>query len=76
MRAERLGSYSIVATLAGTPRLSRLKSMMRYIRLCPPPRRRIVMWPELLRPPLRRRGSSKLFSGLSVVISAKSETVR
>src|SRR5919199_757997 len=39
MRAERLGSYSMVATRAGTPSLSRLKSMRRYRRLCPPPRR-------------------------------------
>jgi len=29
MRAERLGSYSIAATFAGTPTLSRRKSMMR-----------------------------------------------
>ena len=29
MRAERLGSYSIEATVAGTPSLRRLKSMMR-----------------------------------------------
>ncbi len=29
MRAERFGSYSIVATFAGMSRLSRLKSMMR-----------------------------------------------
>jgi hypothetical protein len=37
MRAERLGSYSIDATVAGIPALSRLKSMMRSLRLCPPP---------------------------------------
>ena len=30
---------------------SRLKSITRYIRLCPPPRRRIAMWPWLSRPP-------------------------
>ena len=29
MRAERFGSYSMWATFAGTPSLSRLKSMMR-----------------------------------------------
>ena len=29
MRADRLGSYSMCATFAGTPSLSRLKSMMR-----------------------------------------------
>ena len=29
MRADRLGSYSIAATFAGTPSLVRLKSMIR-----------------------------------------------
>jgi hypothetical protein len=29
MRAERFGSYSIAATLAGTPSLRRLKSIAR-----------------------------------------------
>ena len=29
MRADRFGSYSTVAILAGTPSLSRLKSMIR-----------------------------------------------
>jgi hypothetical protein len=29
MRAERFGSYSMCATLAGTPSLSRLKSITR-----------------------------------------------
>src|SRR4051794_12569453 len=37
MYAERLGSYSIAATFAGTPSLRRLKSMRRYRRLAPPP---------------------------------------
>ena len=37
MRAERFGSYSISRTVAGTPSLLRLKSMMRYFRLWPPP---------------------------------------
>ncbi len=32
-RAERLGSYSIAATLAGTPSLLRLKSIRRYMTL-------------------------------------------
>ena len=52
MRAERFGSYSIVATFAGMSRLSRLKSMMRYIRLWPPPRHHDVSSPRLLRPPV------------------------
>ena len=38
MWALRLGSYSIAATLAGTPSLRRLKSIFRYLRLAPPPR--------------------------------------
>ena len=37
MRAERLGSYSIASTFAGTLNLLRLKSIIRYKRLCPPP---------------------------------------
>ncbi len=52
MRAERLGSYSMDATVAGTPVLSRLKSMMRSLRLWPPPRNQLVMSPELRRPPV------------------------
>ena len=51
MRADRFGSYSIVDTFAGMSRLSRLKSMMRYIRLWPPPRHQDVSSPLLLRPP-------------------------
>src|SRR5947207_4061508 len=75
MRALRLGSYSMVATLAGTPSLFRLKSTMRYCCLWPPPRCREVLRPYALRPPVRGLGASRLFSGLSVVISEKSETV-
>ena len=45
MRHERFGSYSMAATLAGTPSLVRLKSMMRYWRLWPPPRWRAVLRP-------------------------------
>src|ERR687886_534191 len=38
MRALRFGSYSMCATLAGTPSLScRRKSISRYARLWPPP---------------------------------------
>src|SRR2546427_11248077 len=74
MRAVRFGSYSIAATLAGTPNFSRRQSMRRYCRLWPPPRYRAVMWPLLLRPPVPRFGSSRDFSGLVFVISPKSDT--
>src|SRR5690242_4057193 len=76
MRDVRFGSYSIAATFAGIPNFSRRKSMRRYWRLCPPPCQRLVMWPLLLRPPVRRSGSSSDFSGSVFVMSAKSETER
>src|SRR3954447_12220773 len=72
MYAERLGSYSIAATFAGTPSLRRLKSILRYRRLAPPPRWRAVLRPRALRPPLFVRPSTSVFSGRSFVISAKS----
>src|SRR5207237_1257591 len=64
------------AALAGPSNLSRRKSMRRYCRLWPPPRYRAVMWPLLLRPPVRRRGSTSDFSGVVFVISPKSDTER
>src|SRR6266513_6251709 len=76
MRDVRFGSYSTAATLAGMPNFSRRKSIRRYRRLCPPPCQRLVMWPLLLRPPVRRNGSSSEFSGSVFVTSAKSETER
>src|SRR5271167_1682616 len=75
MRALRLGSYSMAATLAGTPSLSRRKSMTRYCCLWPPPRWRDVLRPPPLRPPDFGLGASSDFSGRSLVISEKSETV-
>src|SRR6266536_6438079 len=73
MRAVRFGSYSICATLAGTPSLSwRRKSISRYARLCPPPWCRVVMRPELFRPPLPCSGRTSDFSGSSRVTSTKS----
>src|SRR5579883_3449516 len=74
MRAERLGSYSMVATRAATPSLLRLKSMMRYIRLCPPPRCRVVRRPWLLRPDFDLSGRSKGLYGLLVVMSSNAAT--
>src|ERR1051326_7731982 len=75
MYAERLGSYSIAATLAGTPSLRRLKSILRYRRLAPPPRWRAGLRPVELRPPLLARPSVSDFSGSDRVTSAKSANV-
>src|SRR6202022_1754935 len=75
MRAERFGSYSIVATVAGMSRLSRLKSMIRYIRLWPPPRHQDVRCPALLRPPVLCIGSTSGLCGSWVVISSNTATV-
>src|SRR6266850_1624138 len=76
MRAVRFGSYSTDATFAGIVNFSRRKSMRRYWRLWPPLMYRLVMWPLLLRPPVRFSGSSSDFSGSVFVMSAKSETDR
>src|SRR3954447_8053301 len=75
MYAVRLGSYSIAATLAGIPSRRRLKSILRYRRLAPPPRWRDVLRPLALRPPDFLRPSTSVFSGVDFVISAKSEYV-
>src|ERR1700742_2246093 len=72
MYAVRFGSYSIAATLAGTPSLLRLKSILRYRRLAPPPRWREVLRPLELRPPGFVSPSTSGFSGCERVISAKS----
>src|SRR3954463_1556679 len=74
MRAVRFGSYSMAITRACTPILSRFQSMMRYIRLAPPPRWRVVIRPLLLRPAVLRSGSVSAFSGLVLVISSKVDT--
>src|SRR5690348_8146974 len=64
------------ATLAGTPSLStRLKSISRYCRLWPPPWCRAVIRPWTLRPPFLGSGTSRDFSGVVRVISAKSATL-
>src|ERR687889_835374 len=72
MYAERFGSYSMDATRAGTPSLVRLKSILRYSRLAPPPRWRAVLRPSALRPPDFLRPSTRVRSGSVFVISAKS----
>ena len=75
MRAERLGSYSMVATLPGTPYFSRLKSIRRIFCLCPPPWWRIVRSPELRRPPVRLRVVTSGLCGVSVVRSSVASDV-
>src|SRR5919197_4879604 len=73
MYDDRFGSYSIAATRAGTPSLRlRLKSILRYSRLAPPPRWRAVLRPLTLRPPDFLMPSTRVFSGSVFVISAKS----
>src|SRR5919106_1672143 len=75
MRHERLGSYSMAATLAGTPSLLRRKSTTRERRLWPPPGWRAVLRRWTLRPPVELCLSSSDRSGLLRVTSEKSATV-
>src|SRR5688572_29450725 len=70
MRADRFGWYSTVDTLPGMSFLSRLKSMIRYSRLWPPPRHQDVRCPWLLRPPERSSFSVSGACGSFVVISS------
>src|SRR5947209_5590056 len=70
MRAERFGSYSMEATVAGIPALSRLKSIARYLRLCPPPRHQLVKSPVLRRPPVFTLPRVSGLCGRSVVSSS------
>src|SRR5437868_3403947 len=70
MREDRFGSYSIETTVPGMPALSRLKSIRRSLRLCPPPTWRMVMSPLLRRPPVRSLGVVSDFNGRLVVMSS------
>ena len=73
---HRLGKdYSIPFTFAGMPSLFRLKSITRYNLRCPPPRRFAVIRPLLFRPPFREMETNRLFSGVVLVTSWKSEMV-
>jgi hypothetical protein len=63
MNAVRFGSYSSRSTLAGASNFRRLKSMMRNAFLCPPPRKRVVMRPLLLRPPVELLPSVSALTG-------------
>src|SRR5687767_8306803 len=77
MRALRLGSYSMEWTFAGIPTLSRRKSMIRYLRGCPPPLCRTLMRPLLSRPPVRDMVRVRDFSGRTpFVMSSKESPVR
>src|SRR3954462_14124603 len=64
MNADRLGSYSIRSTVAGTSQVRRLKSMKRYFCLWPPAMPREVTRPLLLRPPVLRLPSVSALTGL------------
>src|ERR687886_2911215 len=75
MYAERFGSYSIAATRAGTPSFVRLKSILRYSRLAPPPRWREVIRPCVLRPPDFLSPSVRLRSGSFFESSERSAQV-
>src|SRR5436190_9335645 len=75
MRALRLGSYSMWATLAGTPSLLRRKSTTRYRRLVPPPWWRAVIRPCVFRPALFRPFATSDFSGVERVSSSNVETL-
>ena len=68
------GSYSMLFTVAGMPSLAlRLKSMILYLLLLPPPRCLQVILPWLLRPEFFFRATVRDFSGVLFVISWKSE---
>src|SRR5881409_2930354 len=75
MRALQLGSYSMWATLAGTPSLLRRKSTTRYLRLVPPPWWRAVIRPWVFRPALLRPLATRDFSGVERVSSSKDDTL-
>src|SRR5487761_1540630 len=60
----------MVATRPEMPDLSRLKSIRRNFRLCPPPWWRIVKSPVLRRPPVRLRIDVSGLYGRSVVRSS------
>src|ERR1700744_3587696 len=72
MNAVRFGSYSSRSTVAGTSNLRRLKSIVRYDFLFPPPRKRLVIRPWLLRPPEAFLPSVKPLTGLPFHSSERS----
>src|SRR3712207_9508394 len=76
MKADRLGSYSTRSTVPLTSSLRRLKSITRYRRLAPPPRKRTATRPPPPRPPDLVRPSTRLFSGLPLCSSLRSTSTR
>src|SRR5580692_12356193 len=78
MRARkplRLGSYSRRCTSPDMSRLARLKSTVRRRCLWPPPRRRTVMRPWLLRPAFSRLPSVSALIGLPFHSSRRSTMI-
>src|SRR5699024_5488683 len=75
MFAVLFGSYSMDLTTAGISSFLLLKSMILYFLLLPPPRCLTVILPWLLRPEFFFRDTTRDFSGVLFVISAKSEEV-
>ena len=69
MRQVRLGSYSIVKTVAGISYLFRLKSMTRYRRLFPPPVWCVKLPSSLYQQRYARSASSMKVSSLQRIAS-------
>jgi len=55
--------------------IGEVKSINRYACLCPPPMCRVVILPELFRPPVLGFGTTSDFSGVDRVSSTKSATL-
>src|SRR5215472_7178130 len=66
----------MAATFAGIPTFSRRKSIVRYLRACPPPRCHDVTSPWEFRPPVRFFDSTSDFSGVCLVMSLLSSIVK
>src|SRR5690606_30483231 len=75
MKAVRFGSYSRRSTVA-VSHLRRLKSILRYRRLAPPPRKRTAMRPPPPRPPDLVRPWVSDFSGRPLWSSDRSTRTR
>src|ERR1700751_2121487 len=76
MKADRLGSYSRRSTVPATSDLRRLKSIFRYSRLAPPPRKRTAIRPPPPRPPDLVRPSTRRLTGRPLYSSDLSTSTR